>query len=243
MKKYRSMFLLLFLWEVFGLVLPTQTSFIPIPHQILVALIDQFRHLDIYIDILSSLQKVLVGFSLASVLGILGGLLSGYLINFGKQLRPIVEILRPIPPIAYIPIAILLFGLGNMPAYFIVFIGAFFPIFTSTYLGVTNLPRVYKDVVSSFELSKYTYLSRILFPFSLQNIFTGLKIGMGTAWMSVIAAELIGGESGLGYFIQINRLLLRTDNILVGMIVIGLIGYMLNELISSIEYKIVRWKK
>ena len=242
MKRYGVLLAILLAWELLGAFLPTQTNYIPLPHQVLVALIEQLKGIHIYVDSFLSVEKVLVGFIAASFVGICGGLLLGYFIKAGKYVRPVIELLRPIPPIAYIPIAILLFGLGNLPAYFIVFIGAFFPIFTNTYISVISLPRVYKDVVSSFELSKSVYVSKILFPYCLPGIFTGLKIGMGTAWMSVIAAELVSGQSGLGYFIQINRLLLRVDNVLVGMVLIGLIGYLLNGIISSIERKVVIWR-
>ena len=111
----------------------------------------------------------------------------------------------------------------------IVFLGAFFPIFTNAYFGAVSLPVVYKNISESFEIRKSTFVSRILFYFALPSICTGLKIGIGMAWMSVIAAELIGAQSGLGYFIQLNRLLLRTDNVVLGMILIGLIGYVLTK--------------
>ena len=185
---------------------------------------------------------MVVGFSLATIVGVGLALLFGYYKTIGEYFRPIVEILRPIPPIAWIPIAILFFGLGNTSAYFIVFLGAFFPIFTNTYFGVASLPKIYKNVASSFELSRFIFFRKILFQFSLPYIFVGLKIGIGMAWICVIAAELIGAQSGLGYFIQLNRLLLQTDKMLVGMILIGIIGYFLNYIISKIEKLTVKWE-
>lgn len=205
--------------------------------------ISAFLSGEIFIHILASLQKVLVGFSIAGFFGIILGIFLGYYRKLGDYVRPIIEILRPISPIAWIPIAILIFGLGNASSYFIVFFGAFFPIFTNTYFGAISLPRIYKNVADSFEINKHVFIKRILFCFCLPYIFTGLKIGMGMAWMSVIAAELIGAQSGLGYFIQINRLLLRTENILVGMILIGIIGFMLSKLLSLLEKIVIPWNK
>jgi NitT/TauT family transport system permease protein/sulfonate transport system permease protein len=133
-------------------------------------------------------------------------------------------------------------GLGESASYFIVFIGAFFPIFTNTYQGARTLPAVYRNVALSLELGRFSYIRNILFPFTLPHIFVGLKIGIGMAWMSVIAAELVSARSGLGYFIQLNRLLLQTDNVLIGMISIGIVGYALNKSIDVLEKIVIRWK-
>lgn len=196
---------------------------------------------NIMLDVFTSIQRVFVGFICASILGVSMGMIIGYYKKF-KFLRIYIDLLRPIPPIAWIPIAILIFGLGDLSAYFIVFIGAFFPVFTNTYFGTVSFPTIYKNVSLSFEIKKINFFLKILFPYCLPYIFSGLKIGMGMAWMSVIAAELIGAQSGLGYFIQINRLLLQTDNILIGMILIGLIGFTLQKMIEYLESRIIRWK-
>jgi len=98
------------------------------------------------------------------------------------------------------------------------------------------------NVANTFEIKPFIYLKKILFFYSLPSIFTGFKIGMGMAWICVIAAEMIGAQSGLGYFIQINRLLLRTDKIIVGMILIGAIGFALNSLMGLIEKRVIKWK-
>jgi len=208
---------------------PGQNLFLPSPLEVFNAFIGQAQHGELWIDILMSIKRVIVGFLLAAVAAIPLAILCGYNRRFGNFVKPFVEFLRPIPPIAWIPIAILLFGLGDRSSYFIVFLGAFFPIFTNAYFGAVSLPVVYKNISESFEIRKSTFVSRILFYFALPSICTGLKIGIGMAWMSVIAAELIGAQSGLGYFIQLNRLLLRTDNVVLGMILIGLIGYVLTK--------------
>ena len=197
----------------------------------------------LFSDSLASLTRVSVGFITAAVISI--GLAMMYGLNpiLTKIIKILVDFLRPIPPIAWIPIAILIFGLGNAPAYFIVFLGAFPPIFLNSYHGATTMPKIYSNVSRSFEISKFNYLFRIQLFYALPDIFVGLKVGLGIGWMSVIAAELIGSDSGLGYFIQLNRLMLRTDNIILGMIVIGLIGYLLNLLISIIEKRLTPWRR
>lgn len=243
MKKFIIILFLLAIWQLTYSIFQLNFSYIPSPIDIFQAFLSGLSSGELLIHVLASLQRVLIGYLIATIVGITLALVLAYYRTLGNNLRIIIELLRPVPPIAWIPIAIIIFGLGNTSAYFIVFLGAFFPIFTSTYVAAISLPRVYRDVVSSFELSKYIYVSKILFPFCLPGIFTGLKVGMGTAWMSVIAAELVSGQSGLGYFIQINRLLLRADNVLVGMVLIGLIGYLLNGIISFIERKVVIWRR
>lgn len=240
MKKLFLLILFIAIYQITYSIFPIK-NYLPSIPDILYGVVRNFSDIYIYNNIFASFQRVLVGFLIATVLGIFLGILIGYNKHL-QNFKFYIELLRPIPPIAWIPIAIMIFGLGNTSAYFIVFLGAFFPIFTNTFFGVSSLPTIYKNVALSFELNKFTYIIRIVLFYSLPYIFTGLKIGIGMAWMSVIAAELIGSQSGLGYFIQLNRLLLQTDNIIIGMILIGTIGYLLNRLIDFVEKIVIRWK-
>ena len=218
-------------------------SVLPSPVAVFFAFIELLKNGAIFIDILDSLRRVLVGFILAGLVGITLGLVLARYFKARPFIEPIVEILRPIPPIAWIPIAILLFGLGDNSAFFIVFLGAFFPIFTNTIQGALSIPVIYLNISKTLQISEWSFFKNILFKFSLPNIFTGLKIGMGMAWMCVIAAELIGAQSGLGAFIQMNRLLLNTENVIAGMIIIGIIGFLLISLFSIVEKRALVWRK
>ena len=217
-------------------------SFFPSTFEVVKALADSFVRGELLQHIIASLQRVAVGFVAAAIFGISLGIVGGSVGAVGKILRPFIEMLRPIPPIAWIPIAILLFGLGNPSSYFIVFLGAFFPIFTNAYFGADSIPVIYRNIAGSFEMRPLVYMWRIVFFYALPSMFTGLKIGMGMAWMSVIAAELVGAQTGLGYFIQINRLLLRIDNIIVGMIAIGAMGSVLVYFVSWLEKIVMPWR-
>lgn len=241
-KKIIVLILLFIVWQLIYIIFPIKGYILPSPLEISKTFFEVLLSKEIFFHIIASLQRVLIGFFIATIFGIILAIILGYYRDIGEYFKPVIEVLRPIPPIAWIPIAILLFGLGNVPAYFIVFIGAFFPIFTNTYFGVISLPQIYKNVTASFELSRLIFIKDILFKYSLPYIFTGLKIGMGMAWMSVIAAELIGAQSGLGYYIQLNRLLLQTDKMLIGMILIGVVGFLLSKTINSLEKKVVKWK-
>ena len=243
-KRIQSFFLILSIfvaWQIIDGLFFKDTNLIPTPAEILQSFYVLVLKGDIFIHIFQSVFRIIVGFCLATVVGVFMAMLLGYYNSLGRLVKPLIEMLRPIPPIAWIPIAILIFGLGNYSAFFIVFLGAVFPIFTNTYFGVRSLPEIYKNVANTFELDRKKYILKVLFPFSLPYIFAGLRIGMGMAWMSVIASELIGAQSGLGYFIQFSRLLLQTDKIIVGMIIIGLIVYLLIKVIDIAEYVFVPW--
>lgn len=194
-------------------------------------------------DTISSIQRVLFGFLIASVFGVLLGLVCGVNKWASRLITPILELLRPIPPIAWIPLAILWFGIGNSPAYFLVFLGAFFPIFSSTYLGVSSVEETYKRAAYSLGATKKEIITDVIFPASMPQIFTGLKIGLGVGWMVVIAAELVGVQSGLGYMIQLNRFLLNSPEIITGMATIGLVGFLLNLLITKMEKLAIPWSQ
>lgn len=231
------------LWQGLYSLFPINTHLIPPPIDIARSFTDSLMTGEIIGHLFTSISRVLIGFSIAAIIAIPTALFLGYYEKINALVEPLIEVLRPIPPIAWIPIAILLFGLGNDSAYFIIFLGSFFPIFTNTLFGARSLPQIYKNTALSFEISRYVFFKNILFYFSLPYIFTGLKIGIGMAWMSVIAAELVGAQSGLGYFIQMNRVVSQIDKIIVGMIMIGIAGYALNKSLSCAEKIALPWKQ
>lgn len=241
-KQLLVVLIFLFTWQIISTLNQKFNSFVSSPTEVAITIFDGFTKGSLIIDVLASLKRVTVGFSIACLVAIPLALLLTYYRNLSIYVEPIIELLRPIPPIAWIPIAILFFGLGDNSAYFVVFIGSFFPIFINSYHGASSLPIIYQNVCKSFEIKGFVYIQKIIFYYSLPFIFTGAKIGLGMAWMSVIAAELMGAQEGLGYFIQMNRLLLRTDNVIVGMLLIGVIGLFLNHLIVWIRKLIIPWE-
>ena len=149
------------IYQVSYLLLPVK-QFLPSLSELRNSLIENLSSYALYTHILFSVQRVVIGFLLASIIGIMMGIILGYSEKL-RWMRLYVELLRPIPPIAWIPISILMFGLGNGAAYFIVFIGAFFPIFTNTYFGASSLPTIYRNVAMSFELGRMAYIGKIIF--------------------------------------------------------------------------------
>ena len=150
-------------------------------------------------------------------------------------ISPIVSFLRPIPPIAWIPIAILWFGIGDPPSYFITALAAFFPIFISSYAGGHAVRPEHVHAARSLGAGPKALFVRIYLPSAMPMIATGLRIGLGQSWMAVVTAELIAAQSGLGYMIQANRLALETPLVLVGMCVIGLLGAAMSLALVALE--------
>jgi NitT/TauT family transport system permease protein len=195
-------------------------------------------------DVAASMKRVLGGFAIASVIGVPLALLMAFSRRIGLLLSPIVMFLRPIPPIAWIPIAILWFGIGDPPSYFITAIAAFFPIFINSYAGGHAVQAEHVHAARSLGAGPRALFFRIYLPSAMPMIATGLRIGLGQSWMAVVTAELIAAHSGLGYMIQANRLALETGLVLVGMSVIGLLGAAMSVLLEAFErYVLVPWKK
>jgi ABC-type nitrate/sulfonate/bicarbonate transport system permease component len=192
---------------------------------------------------MESLLRVFSGFLSASFLAIPIGILMGWSQNLRILLTPFVEIIRPIPPLAWIPIAIIWFGIGIKSAAFIIFLGAFSPILLNTISGVLTLDVRLVEATKVLGAKERHILIKVLAPGSLPSIWTGLRIGLGIAWMTVVAAEFTGVKSGygLGYLIMIARDIQRPDQVVAGMITIGLIGYGLDVISRSVERKLLRW--
>jgi ABC-type nitrate/sulfonate/bicarbonate transport system permease component len=240
-KKIIPFAVILLLWELLSRTGLLNAQLLPSPSVIFAAAVQLAASGEIFTDLLFSVKRVLAGFLAASVLGLTAGAVSGYSRRVSDAVMPLCEFLRPIPPIAWIPIAILWFGLGDNPAYFIVFVGSFFPIFINSYWGVRESRINHLNVARNFGAGRALTLTDVLLPGSLPRIMHGLRIGLGLGWTSVISAELVGAQSGLGYMIQLNRIMLSTENILVGMAAIGLAGLGMNWLMLLLERRLLAW--
>ncbi len=190
-------------------------------------------------DVKASIVRVFAGFLLAAGLAVPLALLLAYSRILRGLVMPIVALLRPIPPIAWIPLAILWMGLGDPPSYFITAVAAFFPIFLNTFVGGTSLQQEHVNAARSLGAGTLALLLTVMLPSALPMIVTGLRIGLGQAWMAVVTAELIAAQSGLGYMIQISRLDLETPRVLVGMTVIGLLGAAMIGALGMIERRLI----
>lgn len=193
-------------------------------------------------DIQASLQRVFVGFLLASIVGAPLGIALAYFFIPQKIMLPIITLLRPIPPIAWIPLAILWFGIGNSSSYFITAVAAFFPVFINSFAGGRSVDRHHIYAAKCLGAKPPSLFFRVLLPSALPLVWSGLRIGLGQSWMAVVTSELIAAQSGLGYMIQTNRLNLETSHVLVGMVVIGVLGSLMNTGLGYAERYVIPWK-
>jgi NitT/TauT family transport system permease protein len=222
----------------------THSSIFPTPWQVLAGAFDLSRDGTLWIDIGASLMRVAVGFALAVIVAVPAGLWMGWVAGAFETLNPVFQILRPISPIAWIPIAILWFGVGNASPIFLIFMSSVFPMVVQTTAGVHTIERRYLWAAENFGVSRATLFRRVVIPAVLPQIIVGMRIGLGVAWLVVVAAEMIALRSGLGYLIIDSRNAgNRYDLVIAGMAIIGLIGLSLDGLMRRLEgLKIVRWR-
>ena len=228
------------LWQLMVVITGVKESLLPGPLAAGEALVDVIKNGVLFEHMAASLFRVAVGFLLAAVLAVPLGLLLGTKKFLSITLDPLLQGIRTISPISWIPLAILWFGVGNAPAIFIIFITAFFPILLSTALSVRHVDPQLIKVGKNFGASDTQLLFKIILPAVTPYIVIGLKISLGIAWVIIVAAEMVGMSSGLGYMILDARNFLRTDLIIAGMFVIGVIGFILDRLLTFTEVQVKR---
>lgn len=214
---------------------------LPGPIRVLDGLIELAQTGILWEHIEVSLGRFAISYSLALVLAVPLGLVLGWHTYSLKAFGPILQILRPISPIAWFPLAVLWFGVGNAPAIFIIFLSAFFPILLSTISAVRKIDPVYLKVARNFGVSQGMLFRKIVVPAAFPYIMIGLNIAIGVAWIHLVAGEMLGSQSGLGYLIVDSRNFLRTDWIMGGMLVVGILGLSVNTIMGWAE-KIINRK-
>jgi len=239
--KFAGIAAVLVFWEAASTSHWFNTAILPPPHEVLATLGKLLVSGELVRDAATSLWRVFIGFAIACFLGVALGLLCGLNRHFQAYGGPVLEILRPIPPVAFVPISVLWFGIGNGPAYFLVCLGAFFPIFTNCLAGVHAVNPLHRDAALCLGANRRLLLTDVIIPASMPYLFAGLKTGLGTAWFCVIVAELVGAQSGLGYMIQLNRLTLQSDKVIAGMIAIGVVGFLMNRGMVVLHRYAVPW--
>ncbi|ALK98883.1 sulfonate ABC transporter permease [Massilia sp. WF1] len=198
---------------------------------------------ELIVDSLGSLYRVVVGFAVGAVLALPLGLAMGASRVVYAWMNPLVQLLRPIPPIAYIPLSILWFGLGNPPAIFLIAIGAFFPVLMNTIAGVRQVDAIYLRAARNLGAGGATMFLRVILPAAVPYILTGMRIGVGTAFIVVIVSEMIAVNNGLGFRITEAREYFWSDKIIAGMITIGLLGLAIDWAMNRLNNHLLRWHR
>jgi len=215
---------------------------VPGPGEVAGELWQQLQTSEFYTHILVSLQRIGIGYLLAVVLGVGVGLLMGRFRFLEDFLSPYIEILRPIPAVAWIPMAILIMPTEESSIVFITFLGAFFPIVLNTIHGVEQTPEVLVRAARSLGASNLSVMRHVVLPGALPSIVAGLCIGMGVSWFSLLAGEIISGQYGIGYFTWTAYTLVQYPQIIIGMLAIGGLGTVSTVLVRKLTVPLLRWQ-
>lgn len=217
------------------------------PSTIVLTFIDKLTNVvpdgnTITVHTVTSLKLVLIGFLLSCLIGVPLGLLMGFFKPADRFFTPIFEIVRPIPPLAWIPIVIVVLGIGIEAEAFIIFVAAFVPCVINSYTGIQATNKTLLDVAKTAGATSAQLFFKVGIPSALPMVFTGIKVSFGSAWATLVAAEMIASTVGLGFMIQQGRNAVRPDIVILGMSVIGLIGAVLTSLLSILEKKALPWR-
>lgn len=240
-----AMGVLLIAWLVASATGLVQPSYFPTPASLFQSAIDLVKYgyqgHSLAQHVGSSLFRTVAGFAIGVVLGVPLGLFAGYSRITGAMVSPIIAFIRPIPPIAFIPMAVLYFGLGELGKIILIAFVSFNYAQTNAEAGAKQVPLAYLRAAESLGLTRMQTFYYVVVPAALPQIFTGLKVALALSWAVVVAAELVGAQSGLGYMISDAALLLRIPVVFIGIILIGLIGLTLNLTLNAAESRIVHW--
>ncbi len=242
-----SILVFILIWQIIVQFKVVNVRNLPSPVQVFETLIYKFSNKNpdgntLLTNIGASLQVALSGFALAMVIGVPLGLFMGWFMPIDKFVRPIFELLRPVPPIAWIPIIVVFFGIGLKAKAIIIFLSVFVPCVINSYTGIKLTNRTLINVAKTFGASNFETFIKIGIPSATPMIFTGLRAALSGAWSTLVAAEMLAAKAGLGNMLQIGRNLGRADIVVVGMVVISMLGALLGILLNFIERKLLKWK-
>jgi NitT/TauT family transport system permease protein len=195
----------------------------------------------LHIHLFASMSRVYGGFALAAIVAVPLGIMIGRNETVRAVLDPFLQLMRPIPVTAWLPLSMILFGLGPKSAFFLVFLGAFYPILLNTVFGVRSVEKRLFEAASMLGCTGTMQFFRVVLPASLPSIFTGLRLGLGLAWFVIVVGEMTGVPQGLGAVIMDGRTLSRTELVICGMIVIGIAGFLSDRIVVALMNRLLRW--
>jgi len=232
---------ILLLWYIATTFTNVPTTILPTIKNVIITAIDMTRSGQLPVDLGISIGRVVKGFLVSAVIGIILGSAMGMSETAKALLLPTITTIRQIPMIAWIPLIILWAGIGEASKVIIIVIAAVFPVLVNTMSGITGTPQGFVEVAKLYKLGRWQTFTKVYLPHALPQILVGLKLGLGVSWMAVVASELIAATSGIGYRMNEARSLMRSDKVIVCMIVIGIVGILMDKVISVIFEKITPW--
>lgn len=213
----------------------------PAPSKVMDTFLSLIQNGTLWENLLVSVTRVLQGYLIAALSGVVLGVLIGLSKHLERLTGLLIQIIKPIPPIAWIPLVILWFGIGESGKIFLIFLGGFFTILINVIDGIHQTDRKLIEVSASMETPFPKHVFLMVIPGAAPNIFTGLRIGLSSCWMCVVAAELVSSTTGLGYLIMNARQFGKTDVVIVGMLTIGVVGKLMDSILKQIEKKVITW--
>jgi ABC-type nitrate/sulfonate/bicarbonate transport system permease component len=219
----------------------TNPALVPAPPQIVQTFVEELRSGDLAINTYASIKRVLAGYLIGAALALLLGALAGWFRGWGYVLNPIIDALRPIPALAYIPLVIVWVGIGEPSRIIIIALAVFKPIVVNARAGMQEVAQIYVDAARTLGASRWRVFSTIAIPSAIPYFIAGLRTGVSTGFLALVAAELIAAPSGLGFMIQNAGQYFRTDVTIVGIIVIGLLGALLDQIASRAGRALTSW--
>jgi nitrate/nitrite transport system permease protein len=188
-------------------------------------------------NVLASLQRVAIGFGLAALVGIPAGFAIGRSVFLSRMFNPLISLLRPVSPLAWLPIGLLVFKAADPAAIWVIFISAIWPMIINTAVGVSKVPQDYMNVARVLKLSEWKIATRILFPFVLPYMMTGVRLSIGVAWLVIVAAEMLTGGVGIGFWVWDEWNNLNVEHIIIAIFVVGIVGLLLEQTLTMIARK------
>lgn len=228
-------------WEMIVYLKFVRSVLLPPPTTVLAKLIGHYNKGYLTIHVLSSVKRLFMAFFLAIMTGIPLGFLIANFRRFSDYIDPLFNLIRVIPPPAWLPLAILWFGIGDPPSIYIIWLGTFFPILLNTIRGIRNTLQIHVESIVNLGGKKFDIYRRVMLPSAFPNIVTGVRIGFGIGWICLVTAELVAVDAGLGWMIEDARNLLDTPTVLGGMVVICALGILFDVVLRKTEKMIVRW--
>ncbi|MFT0858866.1 ABC transporter permease [Ancylobacter sp. G4_0304] len=229
-------------WEVLPRIVPgVNTQMFPPPSGVIATLYGMLADGQLAAHAWSSLKRVAAGFVIGSSAGILVGLFTGRLALLQSMSDPVLHGLRSIPAIAFVPLAIVWFGLGETPKIALISWGTFFPVWISTFIGVRDVPKLYIQSALSLGAGPLNVMFRVVLPAALPFVFAGLRHATAVAFVIVVAAELVGASSGLGYLISFSHLVFRIDMMFVGLLALGVLGFLADAAFAALLQRLFPW--
>ncbi len=250
-RRYLLPFIFLLIWQYSSDNRLVDPLFIPSPMHLIDSMYDWIFGTNAY-DLYSgtwinhaigSTQRVIAGFFIGAIIGIFLGIMTGWNQTIETLIDPVIQLLRPIPITAWIPFIVVLFGIKDISAVLLISLGVFFPVFVNTVHGVKQIDKIHIRAAQMLGIQGHQIISKVVFPAALPSIMTGLRLGMGMAWVLVIVAEMVSVKSGFGYVMWDAYYFMRMDIILVAMLSVGVLGYSFDKLIVLVNDRMLRWTK